>query len=306
MRASKHDDEHKIIAAADLQIKSLSNDSIMLATGGKRFVFKTDVGESMRVAKLLDRATKKLDRPYPLSEKLSDDDENAIRPYMDELFKVGALYISNSSINTDADRRLYTYLARRTKSPETAYQDVKRRIFYIDAPPLCRSAWTPIFEKQGLVISEKPTSESILIRLCLSWREVADQSSIHFDELREWTPVLLTQSRVTIGPWVSPKASACPACNLQYDSESNITNFTECQSSWITTQPGALFWVGGVLVHQALRAVSPIGPYHPWGSVHILDMVRNQCSQYTAWKNPFCQICGSTVSAQTTWIDKNE
>ena len=59
MRASKHDEEHKIIAAADLQIKSLSNDSIMLATGGKRFVFKTDVGESMRVAKLLDRATEK-------------------------------------------------------------------------------------------------------------------------------------------------------------------------------------------------------------------------------------------------------
>lgn len=291
----------KIIAATDVHISTITATQVEVATGTKHYKLEVPTEDRAKFIGIISDILPQICQSLPLQHQLSEADLNLITPYVDGLIGIGVLFKVDVTIETEPDRRLFTFLARRSQTPGSAYSNARKQKFCIHGPPEIEDAWAPLFKEQGLTLSESP-KEGIAIEVFFDGPQLLSCAVDQHAARQEWVPVLFTQSRVTIGPWVSPGQTACPACNPPYEPESESLPLLS-RSSWLTFQPGTLGWVGGLLAHQALRVVAPIGPHHPWGNITHLDALRYDQRYHAVWKNPFCETCGAARRSQQVWIE---
>lgn len=285
------------LAATDVDFTVVGADQCELRTSAKKFALRATAEEIGRLEKVVTELLPRLHTSAPLPELLSAAELTEAEPYLDWLHEAGVLFYPLAKVGTDADRRLYSFLARRTESGDAAFREVKSHAFHLTGPDDLVGAWTEVFAAQGLSLGQEGDPGAISVRVTLS------EEPRHSGD-RPWVPVVVGPSSVRIGPWVAPGESACPDCLSRGDRTTTAAPPSSvAHTSWLSCQPGARAWVGGVLAHQALRALAPMGPHHPWGRVTTIDALRMEQSTHVAWRDPYCGTCAEPGPLTQEWTE---
>ncbi|WP_162933874.1 TOMM precursor leader peptide-binding protein [Actinomyces lilanjuaniae] len=284
-----------------MQVSSKIGGEIVVTTGAKKLAIKVPPSEEETMNVLLKEVVPKICRSIPMSNQISKEEFLLLEPYVDQLIEAGILLPVAAKVTSEPTRQLYTYLARRSAKVDSIYEGTQNKMFYIEAPESIALKWRAMLLDQGLMVADSPRRAFAIIKVYSSESEILKDSTNFHDDKRRWVPVQFNTSEIIIGPWVSPGESACPACNAARNTTEQQPS-TPC-SSWLSRQPSSLTWIGGILAAQALRAVTPIGPYHPWGTVVIADVLKFEQKKISVWKNPYCRNCADVKSPQAAWSE---
>ncbi|MER5970407.1 hypothetical protein ABT112_11845 [Streptomyces sp. NPDC002055] len=239
-----------VVGATDVELTALGNSRFQIIAGARKFVVeaKGESGETLR--HLLTEVVPKLNRTAPVREQLTAAEAERLRPHMKNLAAMGVLLQPRESIGSKAELRLYSFISRRTSSPDAVFASVRRDIT-LTGPSRVTDVLGEALRRQGLRVrdaADAPDSEdseagaagaagaarasgaagaddrtgnttpdglTVVVSL-------ADEAALHraahqlCAEHRPFLPVLVTPEQIRLGPWTMPGESACPRCSAPY------------------------------------------------------------------------------------------
>ncbi|MCW7944585.1 hypothetical protein AAW14_21880 [Streptomyces hygroscopicus] len=277
----------------------------MLA-GPRKFVLKADDRQWESLRYVLAELVPKLRRSVPLREQVSRVEIERLAPYLKQLTSMGVLLRPCGGIDTDADLRLYSFVARRSAEPDEVFGRVKNKRIEIEGNGRMPAALADALSAQGLAVGERGGPEPALTVVVSHEDEAALGAANRrlCGRRRPWLPVLVTPRRVRLGPWTMPGESACPRCLAPGSAGSGgAREQRAAQESWFTLQPGFVAWAGGVVAHMALRAFVPFGAEHPWGRITTIDAGTCEQTSLRAWRDPYCEVCAEHAPTAQEWVE---
>ncbi|WKU48157.1 hypothetical protein Q3V23_31155 [Streptomyces sp. VNUA116] len=306
-----------LVGATDVEWTALGNSRFQLLAGPRRFVIEAEAEKAETLRHLVTEVVPKLRRTAAVREQLAAHEVERLLPYAKRLADMGVLLHPREPIDSDAELRLYSFIARRSAAPDKVFASVRRPIA-IDCPPRLADALTGALRRQGLrprdagpagdgpraATGARAADDALTIVGAL-----ADESALA-DATRElcrrggpFLPVLVTSSRIRTGPWTLPGESACPHCTASYALPATGTADATglAHDSWNTLQSGCLEWAAGLIAHLALRALVPMGTEHPWGRVVALDPATGEQSSARLWRDPYCAVCATPGPLAQEW-----
>jgi bacteriocin biosynthesis cyclodehydratase domain-containing protein len=320
-------------SAPDVDFTALSDERYLLRTGTRRYVVRVGSEAAVRLRRVVRSVLPKLGSAAPLHTQLTESEFALLRPYLDRFRAMGVLFFPDAEvarqIRDDRDVGLYTFIARRTSTPDAVFSAVKNTVVDLVGPADLVSRWSAVLDAQGL-------------RVRTEWRHAADAperiaadtglavlvSVGDGDRLRaanacltrrgtRWVPVLFEPATVRVGPFVAAGHSACLACLPAPQAAAEAGDGTPggyeagappvadgpVARSWLSLQPGAVAWAGGVVAHLALRAFVPMGPDHPWGLVTTIDTLHLGQREVRLWRDPCCPVCADRSAPLQPWVE---
>lgn len=294
-----------LIAASDTAFEVVDASHIAIMTGARTCTLESTPEQTKDLLDVLANIVPLLKESESLARDLSQPQRETLQPYIEDFIKLGVVLEAPPDIDTEAKRRLFTFLSRRANNAREIYAQARRQDFCISGPHQFIEPWRSAFEAQGLSIQPSKTPDSISLELVTNAAEIPRLSKQHHSAGTAWAPLVLNPTGASIGPWVIPGETACPLCpELAVTGSQPAGPPQDANSSWLSLQTGPLSWVGGVLTHLALRVVAPVGPHSPWGRRIDLDFLRTEQKTVSVWKNPFCAVCGPTSRPQRVWSEQ--
>ncbi|MCF3106787.1 hypothetical protein IPZ58_35260 [Streptomyces roseoverticillatus] len=312
-----------LVGATDVEWTALGNSRFQLLAGPRRFVIEAEAEKAETLRHLVMEVVPKLRRTAAVREQLPAPELERLLPYAKRLADMGVLLHPREPIDSDAELRLYSFIARRSAAPDKVFASVRRPIA-LDCPPRLADALTGALRRQGLRPRDAGTADdrqltAADVQAAGDARSAgdaltvvgafADESALA-DATRElcrrggpFLPVLVTPSRIRTGPWTLPGESACPHCTASYDLPATGTADATrlAHDSWTTLQSGCLEWAAGLIAHLVLRALMPMGADHPWGRVVTLDPATGGQSSARLWRDPYCAVCATPGPVAQEW-----
>lgn len=299
------------VAAEDVAVAPVGQERLTVSTGTRTVTIAVDPDSAGTLMRVLTEIVPQLRRSQSFTEDLSPDQRRQIEPYLEDLLGIGVLLDAPPHITTDAERGLLTFLARRTADAKAAYLRAQEQHFQLIGPDEVVGRWAAAFDAQGLRLTPAGSDRAdgagrcTVIELIVDPGTLRERAAAHHAQGSSWVPVVLEPSRARLGPWTLPGETACPVCpaTLHAQEASPPRHGTGASASWLSRQPGAQEWIGGLLAHSALRIVAPAGPHGPWGQRFDLDLLRTEQTATTVWKDPFCPVCGPEPHPHRQWIE---
>ncbi|WP_432092992.1 hypothetical protein [Streptomyces sp. bgisy100] len=233
-----------VVGATDVELTALGNSRFEIIAGARKFVVeaKGESGETLR--HLLTEVVPKLSRTAPVREQLTADEAERLRPHMKNLAAMGVLLQPRETIGSKAELRLYSFISRRTSSPDAVFASVRRDIT-LTGPSRVTDVLGEALRRQGLRVrdaADAPDSEhcedfaagaarasgaagaddrtgntapdGLTIVVSLADEASLDRAAHRLcADRRPFLPVLVTPEQVRLGPWTMPGESACPRCS---------------------------------------------------------------------------------------------
>jgi hypothetical protein len=288
------------VGAIDVELRTLGYRRFEVATGARRFVLAADESEWESLRRAVTEIVPKLSRSLPIREQLAGDETELLRPHVTQLTSMGVLLHPREAIDSTADLRLYSLIARRSPSPDDVYASVKGKTIQIVGPADATAVISEVVCAQGLSVETDPAQPALTIVVSMgSESAVVDANERLCQQGASSLPVLIMSRRARVGPWTIPGESACLGCMPAGDDDMSGA----VAGSWLTTQPGFLYWVGGLIAHLALRALIPIGAEHPWGQITTIDAVTAEQTTVRAWRDPYCPVCAQRRPTAQEWAE---
>lgn len=331
-----------LIGAADASICRAGDDKWRLSTAGRSVTVRMDPAAADGLARLVAGVLPLLDTALPLRALLSNDQLELLTPYLDLLVSTGLLLTPGSDptpiIGGPTDVQLYSYVSRRSPDPDRVYRLARAKRIAVHGPEHWVTAVVAGLREQGLTVTageswfpgdDVPPANDVDLAVVIG--TYADPAAAERAEGLagvnrawaaaglSWVPVVVRPTTVQLGPWTLAGDSACLGCLLGAGlpargavvghSGSAATDFRPASvrsesKGWTSSQPAALRWATGLLSHLMLRAFVPIGQYHPWGTVNVLDAERLEHSSIRVWRDPSCPDCGSLTPRLEEWIEQ--
>lgn len=295
-----------MIAASDVTFEMSDASQIRITTGARAYTLETTPEQADELREVLTDIIPLLRHSKSLARDLSQAQIEVLRPYVESFVKMGIILEAPSDIDTEAKRRLFTFLARRSSNVRKTYEQAREQRFRFMGPDNLIELWRTAFETQGLSVDTSESASSICLELVVNVERIPEISRKYHLAGTAWTPVVLTPTGASLGPWVLPGETACPMCPESHGgAESYSTgDAIGINPSWLSAQTGSLAWIGGLLTHSALRVVAPTGPHSPWGRRIDLDFLRTEQETVPVWKDPFCAVCSPRPRPTRLWIEE--
>jgi bacteriocin biosynthesis cyclodehydratase domain-containing protein len=314
------------VAAPDVDFAALPDGRCRVGTGRRTVTVEAGPDAVAVLSRIVSSVLPRLTRARPLAEQLSEAELATVLPHLGFLRSAGVLLFPGDAVagdlGTDEELRLYTYLSRRTATPDRLYRSIRSGRVDLLGPEDVVEAWAELLRHAGMPVGTvgplgaDPAPSGATLTVVVSVR--GDDGTPDRDPLlrevnarwcaagERWVPVLVGPRTVRLGPWTAPGSSACLRCLAaphRGDPLPVRAVSGPVRSTWATLQPGALAWAGGFLAHLALRTCVPVGPNHPWGGVTLLDTERLEQSTTRAWRDPSCPDCGAIGRRVQAWAE---
>ncbi|MER5770831.1 hypothetical protein [Streptomyces sp. NPDC001985] len=293
-----------IVGAVDVEWRKLGESRWEILAGARKFVVETSGEKAAGLRRVIADVLPKLTRTAALREQLSAAEIERLLPYAEKLTAMGVLLRPKEPIGTEAELRLYSFIARRTTAPDAVYASVRRAIG-LTGPARVTDALGAALLRQGLRVRAGDGEEGALSAVVSLADEAGLLRSCH--ELcaagRSFLPVLVTPATIRLGPWTMPGESACPRCSEPYDTTVTARDSGVARDSWPTLQSGCLDWAAGLAAQLTLRALLPQGSEHPWGRIVTLDPATCEQTTMHAWRDPYCASCAATGPTAQEWLE---
>lgn len=320
-------------SAPDVHFAALSDERYLLRTGARRYVIRAGADSAGRLRRVVRSVLPKLRDAAPLDAQLSEAEFALLRPYLDRFRAMGVLFFPDADvarqIRGDRDVGLYTFIARRTSAPDPVFCAVKSAYVDVVGPADVVTAWKDVLAGQGLQVrtesqhaADSPdrigADSGLVVLVSVGDTERLEAANLCLTRRgTRWVPVLFEPTTIRVGPWVASGQSACLAClpapqpwaqgneaaATGHDTERQRSGDDVVATSWLTRQPGAVAWAGGLVAHLALRAFVPMGPDHPWGLVTTIDTVHLGQKEVRLWRDPCCPVCVDRPAAVQPWVE---
>ena len=211
---------------------------------------------------------------------------------------MGVLLRPRCGVDTDAELGLYTFVARRTESPDEVFALVKEKRIAVPGDDPFGAELAAMLARQGLTVDDRDPALTVTVS-CGDHERLEAENRRLCEEGRASLPVLFLPRRVRVGPWTRPGESACLRCLGPGGEDTPPTS----PESWLSRQPGCAGWVGGLVTHLALHAFVPMGADHPWGRVTTLDVATGEQDSVRVWRDPYCADCAVPAAAAQAWVE---
>ncbi|MFJ6822871.1 hypothetical protein [Streptomyces niveus] len=297
------------VGAADVELRALGEGRFELLTGARKFVLRITDEQEKALSEIVTDILPKLFRTVPVREQVTAAEIELLAPYVKQLASMGVLLFPRQSIETVADLRLYSFIARRTAEADKVFGSVKAKRVTLTGPDRLTTVFAGPLRDQGLTVdgagahprTETDTDAALTVAVSLGDEAGLDAINRRLcGEGRSWLPVLVTPGQLRLGPWTMPGESACPRC---YGPPRPVADDLPATGSWLTLQPGFLGWAGGVLAHMTMRGFVPMGAEHPWGRITTIDAARCEQTSVRAWRDPYCAVCAPHAPARQEWAE---
>ncbi|MFF3763438.1 hypothetical protein ACFYYR_05035 [Streptomyces sp. NPDC001922] len=276
-----------VVGATDVELTTLGNSRFEIIAGARKFVVeaKGESGETLR--HLLTEVVPKLNRTAPVREQLTADEAERLRPHMKNLAAMGVLLRPRETIGSKAELRLYSFISRRTSSPDAVFASVRRDIT-LTGPSRVTDVLGEALRRQGLRVrdaAEAPDPASgaagaaevsaasgaagrtgntapdgLTIVVSLADEAALDQAAHQLcADRRPFLPVLVTPEQVRLGPWTMPGESACPRCTAPYEASLPDTG--------VSAVADGLARDGATADDSPRRATTPAVAHDSWPSL---------------------------------------
>lgn len=294
-----------LIAASDVTFELRGKSPLTITTGSSTYTLEATPSQAEQLREVLTEIVPLLRDSEAFARDLDEAQVDALSPYVDDFVKMGVLLEAPQDINSEAQRRFFTFLARRTKNTRSTYEHAREQRFRLIGPEELVGHWRTAFEAQGLSIDTSESASTICVELVANMEKLPEISRKYHAAGTAWSPVVLSPTGASIGPWVIPGETACPMCPVSLDGVGlySTRSHVGLSTSWLSMQTGSLAWVSGLLTHSALRVVAPAGPHSPWGRRIDLDFLRTLQETVPVWKNPYCELCGPAPRPMRNWTE---
>jgi hypothetical protein len=301
-----------VVGATDVEWKALGNSRFEIVAGARKFVVEAKGEKGERLRHVVTRVVPRLSRSATLREQLPAAEAERLLPHVKSLAAMGVLLYPREPITTDAELRLYSFIARRSTAPDEVFASLRREIT-VTGPARVTDAFAEGFTRQGLRVRDpqdaqrtRNTATGLAVVVSLHDEAVLQRANRELCAARRpFLPVLVTPARIRIGPWTMPGESACLHCSAPGGATAADASLTGvvARDSWPTLQSGSLGWAAGLTAQLALRAFLPMGPEHPWGRIVTLDPVACEQSTVRAWRDPYCASCATAAPVAQEWLE---
>ncbi len=295
-----------LIAASDVTFELSGASPLTITTGSSTYTLEATPEQAGQLREVLTEIVPLLRDSDSLARDLDAPQVEALRPYVDDFVKMGVLLQTHKDISSEAERQLFTFLARRTNNANSTYEHAREQRFRFIGPEELVEQWRTAFKEQGLSLVTSESTSATCVELVVNAESLPEISRKYHAAGTAWAPVVLSPTEASVGPWVIPGETACPMCPDSF----NVFELYSTRprvglsTSWLSMQTGSQMWIGGLLTHSALRVVAPAGPHSPWGRRIDLDFLRTVQETVSVWKNPYCAVCGPTPRPTRHWIEE--
>ena len=288
------------VGAVDTELTELGGGRFEIICGARRFVVEATGEQWTALRDVITAIVPKLRRSAPIGDQLDADELRAVRPYLKQLAAFGVVLFPRVDIDTPAQRRLYSFLARRSDEADRIYASIQRKTIEITGPAAVAEPIRDALSAQGLSVADNAADPALTVVVSTADRDaLMAANERNCRDGRSWVPILVTSRRVVLGPWTIPGESACLRCGPGQD----LVPESTASGSWLTMQPGLLGWIAGLVAHNTLRAFVPMAADHPWGEVVTVDPATGQQFSHRAWRDPYCVDCAVRAPAAAEWVE---
>lgn len=185
-----------LIAASDVTFELRGKSPLTITTGSSTYTLEATPSQAEQLREVLTEIVPLLRDSEAFARDLDEAQVDALSPYVDDFVKMGVLLEAPQDINSEAQRRFFTFLARRTKNTRSTYEHAREQRFRLIGPEELVGHWRTAFEAQGLSIDTSESASTICVELVANMEKLPkSRGSITQLELpgRPWCLVLPEQ-----------------------------------------------------------------------------------------------------------------
>ncbi|GGK33877.1 hypothetical protein GCM10010124_28020 [Pilimelia terevasa] len=315
------------MGATDVACAPAARGQVELRVGAARYVLRMAPEQVGPLRDVVAALVPRLRRSRPIDAQLKPAEVARIRPYVTQLVKLGVLLTpapGTAPVESEGDRRLYTFLARRVARPDPLFTSVKARPVALRGPAALTGPAAEALAAQGLTVAPAagPGDDTALTVVFETGGPAGLRAANkgYCAAGAAWVPVLVDPRRVRLGPWIMPGQTACLRC-LPADPHRPPEDAAGdgrpapapgaapgdggpvgVADTWLTLQPGCVRWLAGLLSHLAFRTYVPMGDSHPWGRATTLDALTGEQASVAYWRDPYCPDCAPAGAVTDAWV----
>jgi len=313
-----------IFSCADFDFRQLEDESYEIQTAGHLY----RVAKNEQIDALFRNILPQLTGTVPADQVLSPTDLQILQSVAPQLMKMGILFSLDQAhqgyVEREADRQLYTLLARTKENPLDSFIRLKQLNVHLAGnlamsrmlQPLltansCKVAIEPEFPLPSIA-SMDSASSLVIVSLAHTQKELLSSLNKYFlNHQIRWVPVLFDPEKITIGPWVWPERSSCLSCMdthphhphidepISWDVDLTRTFF----KGWTSCQSNTMHWVAAMLSIQINQAFGSLTKQTPWGRIIEFDCQQLTQTNKRVWKHPSCPVCTDNARQPQLWVE---
>lgn len=309
-----------IFSCADFDYRKLEDETYEIQTASH--VYR--VGKNERLDALFRDILPRLNGTAPPEALLSDEDLQALYSVAGQLMKMGILFsvelADYGGLENEADRQLYTLLARTKENPLDSFVSLKQLTVRLAGHQAMIGMLHPLLAANSCNVVAEPLlppsihttaldHSLVIVLLAHTQKDQLTFLNKHFHTHKiRWVPVLFYPDKITIGPWIWPERSSCLCCMNEQPKQSDEQLSPAALGGtffkgWLSCQPNALQWVAGVVSMQINQAFCSLTKQTPWGRVIEFDCQQLSQTSKRVWKQPACPVCTDAAIQPQLWVE---
>ncbi|WP_167568823.1 TOMM precursor leader peptide-binding protein [Brevibacillus migulae] len=313
-----------IFSCADFDFRQLEDESYEIQTAGHLY----RVAKNEQIDALFRNILPKLTGTVPADQALSPTDLQILQGVAPQLMKMGILFSLDQAyqgyVEREADRQLYTHLARTKEQPLDSFLRLKQLGVYLAGnlsmsrmlqPLLTANSCKVTIEAElplPSIAAMDPTSSLVIVSLAHTQKEMLFSLNKYFqDHKMRWVPVLFDPEKITIGPWIWPERSSCLSCMDMHPHDQRTDGPSSLHEDltrtffkgWTSCQSNSMHWVAAMISMQVNQAFGSLTKQTPWGRIVELDCQQLTQANKRVWKHPACPVCTDSAKRPQLWVE---